>query len=325
MLIAGFSAIAQNTNPVTPDDLRTHVGYLAGDDMKGRKNGSPEMKLAANYIAENFRAAGLKPAVGDTSWFQEYIITGRNGVQIQERNVLGILEGTDPNLKNEWIILSAHFDHIGIGKPVNGDSIYNGADDNATGTVTLMSLAKLLSDPARRPARSVLFAAWSGEEMGMRGSRWFLEHPLIPMDRMMLNLNFEMTGEFKTLGDKKFIITGYLFTDFDDLVEKYNENSDWHVATSMLSSPGVFFASDNAAFALKRTADATELNLHAYTLVTTDAQGLIHKVTDDPTIIDYENMAAFTNYAAGLIHWLSSQKLDISWDTEAFNKYLSTR
>jgi hypothetical protein len=317
--------MAQETVKVTPDELRAHMNYLAGDQMKGRKNGSPEMKLAAEYIAKAFSEAGLKPAVGDTSWYQEYTIQGRTGNKVAERNVLGILEGSDPVLRNEWIILSAHFDHVGIGKPINGDSIYNGADDNAAGTITMMSLAKMLTTPENRPARSILFAAWSGEEMGLRGSRWFLDHPVIPLDNMKLNLNFEMTGEYKTIGEKKFIITGYLFTDFDDLVEKYNENADWHVATTMLSSSGVFFASDNAAFAVKRIADKIELNKPAFTLVTTDAQDLIHRPTDDPSIIDYENMAAFTNYAAGLVRWLSSQKLEFTWDTEAFNKYLSTR
>jgi hypothetical protein len=324
-LIGVMPAFPQDTIKVTPDELRIHMNYLAGDQMRGRRNGTPEMKQAAEYIAAYFKEAGLKPAIGDTSWFQEYKITGRTGNEVSERNVLGILEGSDPVLRNEWIIVSAHFDHVGTMKPNGGDSIFNGADDNAAGTITMMTLAKLLNQPGFRPARSVLFAAWSGEEMGLRGSRWFLDHPVIPMDQMKLNMNFEMTGEYKTIGDKKFIITGYLFTDFDDLVEQYNQSSEWHVATQMLSSPGVFFASDNAAFAIKRSADKIELQMPAFTIVTTDAQGLIHKVTDDPSIIEYDNMAAFTNYSAGLIHWLSSNKLDLQWDAEAFNKYLNSR
>ena len=246
---------------------------------------------------------------------------GRNNVTISERNVVGILDGTDPVLKNEWIILSAHFDHIGIGKPVNGDSIYNGADDNATGTATLMALAQLLSQEPNRPKRSVLFAAFSGEEMGLRGSRHMLENPLIPMEQMKLNLNFEMTGEYKTLGDKLFILTGYLFTDLDELIGKYNKTADWKIATTMLSQPWVFMASDNAAFAIKRNGDNTELNYPAFTLVTTDAQDLIHKVTDEPQFVEYDNMASFTNYVAGLITWLAAGELKITWDRGAFEEF----
>ncbi len=321
LMLAVQPARPQQTRPITPDELKTWVYYLAGDEMKGRRNGSPEMLQAAKYISDVFRGAGLRPAVGDTSFFQEYSVKGRNNVTISERNVVGILDGTDPVLKNEWIILSAHFDHIGIGKPVNGDSIYNGADDNATGTATLMALAQLLSQEPNRPKRSVLFAAFSGEEMGLRGSRHMLENPLIPMEQMKLNLNFEMTGEYKTLGDKLFILTGYLFTDLDELIGKYNKTADWKIATTMLSQPWVFMASDNAAFAIKRNGDNTELNYPAFTLVTTDAQDLIHKVTDEPQFVEYDNMASFTNYVAGLITWLAAGELKITWDRGAFEEF----
>ena len=122
---------AQESKPITAEDLKTWCFYLAGDDMRGRKNGSPEMKKAADYIAACFKEAGLKPFSPETGYFQEYTISGRAKTEISERNVIGMIEGSDPVLKNEWIILSAHFDHIGTGKPVNGDSIYNNSINTA--------------------------------------------------------------------------------------------------------------------------------------------------------------------------------------------------
>lgn len=313
---------AQQVSPITADQLSTWCHYLAGDDMKGRKNGTPEMKLAAEYIAASFRESGLQPGVGDTSYFQEYTIKTRKNILIPERNVVGVLEGSDPFLKNEWIVLSAHFDHTGIGKPVNGDSIYNGADDNATGTVTVMALARLLAQEQNRPKRSILFVAFSGEEMGLRGSRWFVEHPTIPIEKISLNLNFEMTGECKTLGDKLFIMTGYKLTDLDDIIDEYNKTAEWKKAEKMKSQDGLFFASDNASFAIKGDYQNMELNIPAFTLVTTDDLGLIHVVTDEPESMDYENMASFTNYAAGLIRFLSGDPLKIHWNYSAFGELI---
>jgi hypothetical protein len=320
MVFRFFDGKAQTNDTVTSSDLSRWCHFLAGDDMKGRRNGSPEMKLAGEYIAAHFRESGLAPAPGDTGYFQDYSFSGRGNRKVEELNVIGIIEGSDPVLKNEWIILSAHFDHVGTGRPVNGDSIFNGADDNAAGTVTLMGLARLLGLTENRPARSILFAAFSGEEMGLRGSKYFFENSPIPVDKIKLNLNFEMTGEFKTLGEKLFIITGYKFTDFDDLVRKYKHPVQWQPATQMKSPDWVFFASDNATFAFNRTADSMTLNIPAFTIVTTDDLTIIHKVTDEPEALDYENMASLVDYLDGLIRFLAADPLDIKWDEEAFRR-----
>jgi len=313
--------IAQEAKPVTADELKTWCYYLAGDDMKGRKNGSPEMKLAADYIAASFKESNLRPFSPETNYFQEYTIKGRNNVEISERNVIGILEGSDPVLKNEWIILSAHFDHIGIGKAVNGDSIYNGADDNATGTITVMALARTLGSSPVKPKRSILFVAYSGEEMGLRGSRWFIEHPPVPVEQIKLNLNFEMEGECATLGKNKYILTGHQYTDFDDLLDQYNKNTDWEVAKQFKSPDWVFMGSDNAALAVKREGDRAELKIPAFTVVTTDDMNFIHKVDDEPQRMDYANMASLTAYLNGLVLFLSGDPLNIHWDQDAFDKF----
>jgi hypothetical protein len=312
---------AQETKTVTAGELKTWCYYLAGDEMKGRKNGSPEMKKAADYIAVSFKQSGLKPYSKENSYFQEYTFKGRNNTKIEERNVIGILEGSDPVLKNEWIILSAHFDHIGIGKPVNGDSIFNGADDNATGTITVMALARTIGSSPVKPKRSILFVAYSGEEMGKRGSMWFVGHPPIPLDKIKLNLNFEMEGESATLGKNRYIVTGHQFTNFDELLDTYNKNTKWEVARKYKSPEWIFMGSDNASLAIKRVGDKSTLNIPAFTIVTTDDVSFIHKVTDEPQLMDYENMASLVAYATNLVLFLSGDPLNIKWDHAAFEQF----
>ncbi len=322
LLISGMTGLyAQDSLPVPAEKLKTWCYFLASDEMKGRKNGSPEMKIAANYIASVFKDAGLKPFSAATGYFQEYTTPGRNLDTLAERNVIGMIEGSDPVLKNEWIVLSAHFDHIGIRQPVNGDSIYNGADDNASGTVTLMALAKVFGGMEVKPKRSIIFAAFSGEEMGMRGSRWFVAHSPIALDQIKLDINFEMEGECATLGKNKYILTGDLFTDFDDLLDSYNKNTSWECANVYKTPPGVFQASDNAAFAVKREGDKVILNIPAFTLVTTDDMSVIHKVTDEPQRLDYDNMASLVGYLRGLVIFLAADPLNIHWDQEAFDQF----
>jgi hypothetical protein len=107
-------------------------------------------------------------------------------------NVVAVLPGSDPSLRDEYVILSAHFDHVGVGAPMNGDSVYNGADDNASGTAALLEIARALATSPDRPRRSVAFLWVSGEEKGLLGSRWFSDNPTIPLERLVANINIDM-------------------------------------------------------------------------------------------------------------------------------------
>jgi hypothetical protein len=114
---------------------------------------------------------------------------------ISPPNVVGILEGSDPQLKNEYLVFSAHMDHVGVGRPdAAGDSIYNGADDNASGTAAVLELAEAFSRLAPSPKRSLIFLAVSGEEMGLWGSDYFATHPPVPPEQLVANLNADMIG-----------------------------------------------------------------------------------------------------------------------------------
>ena len=112
----------------------------------------------------------------------------------QAPNVVAVLPGSDPVLRKEYVLFSAHMDHEGVGRPIDGDSIYNGADDNASGTVTVMEVAGAFASLRKAPRRSLVFLLVSGEEKGMLGSKWFVEHPAVPIDRIVADINLDMLG-----------------------------------------------------------------------------------------------------------------------------------
>jgi len=117
------------------------------------------------------------------------------------QNVVAVFEGRDPVLKNEYVALGAHYDHVGVGIPVNGDSIYNGADDDGSGTTALLAIAEALAHTTPRPKRSVLFVWHAGEEKGLWGSRYFTENPTVPLDKIVTQINLDMIGRSKQEGD----------------------------------------------------------------------------------------------------------------------------
>jgi hypothetical protein len=109
-------------------------------------------------------------------------------------NTVGILEGSDPELKHEYLVFSGHMDHVGVGRAVDGDSIYNGADDDASGTIAVVELAEAFSKLHPRPRRSMIFVTVSGEEKGLWGSGYFAAHPPVPVEQMVANFNADMVG-----------------------------------------------------------------------------------------------------------------------------------
>lgn len=117
------------------------------------------------------------------------------------QNVVAVFEGSDPVLKNEYVALGAHYDHIGVGIPVNGDAIYNGADDDGSGTTALLGIAEALARASVRPKRSVLFVWHAGEEKGLWGSRYFTDYPTLPLDRIVTQINIDMIGRSRKQGD----------------------------------------------------------------------------------------------------------------------------
>jgi Zn-dependent M28 family amino/carboxypeptidase len=143
-------------------------------------------------VAAQFKRLGLRP-LGDTgSYIQSYPLPLQRNVFAP--NVVGLLEGRDPALRGEYIVFSAHMDHVGVGEPVNGDSIYNGADDNASGTTAVLALAEAFAHSGERPRRSLIFLTVSGEERGLWGSAHFTSQPPVAIDSIAAAVNIDMIG-----------------------------------------------------------------------------------------------------------------------------------
>jgi Zn-dependent M28 family amino/carboxypeptidase len=124
---------------------------------------------------------------------------------LNTQNVVAVLEGSDPLLRNEYVALGAHYDHVGTGAPVAGDNIYNGADDDGSGTTALLGIAEALARGTVRPKRSILFIWHCGEEKGLWGSKYFTENPTVPLDRIVAQLNIDMIGRSKKIGDTSLV------------------------------------------------------------------------------------------------------------------------
>ena len=208
---AGAAAIVHVLDPSWTADSIARYAASAGQPSRtlGDAMAYPQFLLTREAAARMFSAAGLNPtaqfAAAGRGRFRPVPLAGVavNAAIPVERldegrapNVVAVLPGSDPQLRNEYIVLSAHMDHVGVGEPVNGDSIYNGADDDGSGTVGLLEVAQALAalPEAQRPRRSVVFLHVSGEEKGLLGSEWYSEHPTLPLGQIVANINVDMIG-----------------------------------------------------------------------------------------------------------------------------------
>ena len=318
-LFAGFNIIQQSTSSVSPDELRTWIQYLASDEMRGRANGSPETKIAANWIAEKFKEYGVVPLSKEDNYIYDYTYTSRQRT-INERNVIGMIRGTKSGLRDQYLVISAHFDHVGVRKGPEPDTIYNGADDNAAGTCTLIGIAKTIKDMKLKPGRTLIFAAFSGEENGMRGSRHFVANPPIPLKDIYADINFEMIGHSEYLGKNNYYMTGCNVSNLDDLIQKYNENTGFKLIDTISMARNLFYASDNISFSRISVSNGVATGIPSGTFATTTMASYIHSPNDEAEFFDFDNMANLVNYFSKLIIWLSQNKSDLTWTDPQFTK-----
>lgn len=288
LLLACLSAmpvLAQEAQPRILDDIR----FLADDRLEGRLTGTPWADTAAAYIQQRFAAIGLQaPANG---WFQEFKVEGNLAQRVgisghTGRNVIGLLRGTDPARRDQVVIVGAHYDHLGSGAfgaldPDSAGKVHNGADDNASGVAALLNIAqRLVQDP---PARTVVFIAFSGEELGLLGSSWYVRQPATPMEHVVAMVNFDMVGRLK---NNRLIIYGTeTAREFNPMLDSLN----WSAAFDLKKRGDGFGPSDQSAFYAVKTPV-----LHFFT----DLHEDYHRSTDDWQKIDVAGMLRVTDFAA---------------------------
>lgn len=307
----------------TVERTRSLLAAIADDSMQGRGVATLGEARAARFIAARFREAGLQPA-GDDGFLQRLPMTqtttrSRNAAG-QERvrtrpqmlppadldtvpaerrltsvNVVGVLRGSDPQLASEVVLVGAHFDHLGIRPAVNGDSIANGADDDASGVVAVMETARIVA-AGPRPKRTIVFAAFTGEESGGFGVRWYLEHPPFALDRHVADIQVEMIGRPDSLagGPGRAWLSGYERSTMGPTLAA----AGLPVVADPRPSQSFYTRSDNIAFA--------RVGIVAHTLSSFGMHTEYHTVNDEWELVDFDHMTAMVNLVARAVRTVAN-------------------
>ena len=226
-------------------------------------------------------------------------------------NVIGYLPGADDSLRNEILLLSAHYDHVGVGKQGGGayteaDSIFNGARDNAIGVVSLIAAAKeLMANP---PARSVAFVAFTGEEMGMLGSRYYVEHPVFPLEQTVYNLNNDGAGYNSTA---HFSLIGWGRTNADTLFELAAKEIGLEISKNPAENQNLFERSDNISFAQNGIPAVTFSP--GFLEMDQEIMKYYHQVTDNPDTLDYDYLFLYWKAYAKAAMLLANTPAKLWW------------
>lgn len=296
---------------ITADALRGWVGTLADDRLEGRGTSTPQLDEAAKFIEEFFVAQGLETVPGATGYQQRFECGGRRRPGVSS-NVLALLPGRDPDLAHETVVVSAHYDHLGRDEDADGDGIYNGANDNASGVAGVMAVARALVAASQRPRRSVLFITFCGEELGLLGSKHYVENPLRPLEDTIAVVNLEMLGRGLEDNSPTIWITGMERSDFGSWFIDANVQRGVDVvdaATIGRFEGQAFGASDNAPFA--------RAGVVAHTLSTGRVMdGVYHTPKDEADTMNYERMAVLVQAAARGVYRLAEHDARPGWADE---------
>ncbi len=274
--------------------VRQDVEWLASDERGGRLAGTVHEAEAANYIADRYLQVGLLPAGDSDTYFQQYLLEGplaqsMNVERHLSRNVVGLIEGAEQ--PGQYVIIGAHYDGQGFGGAIsmnheNPDTLHNSADDNASGVAGLLRLAEQFSDEP--PAKSILFVAFSGEEVGLQGSRYFARNLEVEADSVLAMINLDMIGR---LNDDELTIFGTGTSPMWDeiLTDIEIENVE------ILSNPSGTGASDHSSF--------HEISIPALHYFTGSHEDY-HRGSDTSDKIDMHGILKITNHAEKVVRSL---------------------
>ena len=279
--------------------IRSDIRFLASDALEGRGTGTPGNDSAAAFAARRYASLGLLAlAAGYLQPFdaRSAMLAHAGGLaSVRTQNVVAFLPGRDPRFRGQVIVLGAHIDHLGrstIGAldPEAGDAIRNGADDNASGTAAILELARLLT--ARPTRRGVLFVNFSGEELGVLGSQYFVEHSPVPIDSIVAMLNFDMVGRMR--GDSLIVFGVETARELPALLDSANAR----VGLSVRGLGDGFGPSDHSSFYARNIPV-----LHFFTNQHED----YHRVTDDADKINAAGEARVVTLAERVVRELDAR------------------
>lgn len=291
-------------NQIDPKELNQSLHYLASEELEGRMSGKKGNVIAANFIKKKFEDLGLKTV------YHKFPIKRSNPGPKNEQgddftqNIYAVLEGNDENLKDQIVVIGAHMDHIGYGPSMSRSpserKVHPGADDNASGTVALLEIAKAFSVLKGQNKRTVVFQAYSAEEMGLIGSRFYCDNPLYPenkpdIKKHIFMLNMDMVGYLGKGQYNASFQEGNSSVDLGRIIKELNEKYDFAKKISVQSG-----GSDHASFYNKRV---PVVFLH------TGGHPYYHTPRDTPDRINYEGVEKIARYAFEL-SWRIANETD---------------
>ncbi|MBK0368495.1 M28 family peptidase [Flavobacterium agrisoli] len=294
---------------ITASDLKKHLYIIASDEMEGRETGSEGQKKAGKYMIEQYQKNAISYPKGADSFYQpipaSYLNAKRNLNLQDSENIWAYIEGNEK--PNEVVVISAHYDHVGV---KNGE-VYNGADDDGSGTVALLEIAKAFAKAKKDgngPKRSILFLHVTGEEHGLHGSRYYSEHPLFPLENTVADVNIDMIGrrdvEHANTNNYVYVIgANRLSSDLHNIVVNQNEkythlNLDFKFNEP--NDPNRFYErSDHYNFAKHGIPSVFLFNgVHAD----------YHKSTDTPDKIEYDALEKRAQLAFAVVWELANRE-----------------
>ena len=307
-LIFSGPVLAQTNTSIREDNIRAELGFLASDAMQGRGSGTNYERIAAEYIGSQFHQFGLEPAgdtdsAGNKTFVQRVPLKSATETSDASAtwNAIGVLRGSDQSGAAEVIMLSAHLDHLGVNEALTGDKIFNGADDDASGCVAVLELARVLA-AGKRPKRTIYFVCFGSEERGGAGSRYFIAHPPVPLEQIVADLTFEMLGR----PDAKVPAGTLWLTGFER--STLGPELARHGA-SLVQDPhpeqNFFRRSDNYRFAVR--------GVIAHTISSFGLHTDYHRVSDEVSKIDFPFMTRSLNSLVKPIQWFANSDFRPTW------------
>jgi len=295
-------------------EVHADLNFLADDELRGRGSATRDEHIAALFVAAQFQSIGLKPGGENGTFLQKAALPDPLPATVQQRlsrfqdvprketwNAIGILRGSAQ--PNEVVLLTAHLDHLGMG-PANasGDTIYNGADDDASGTTAVLVLAHILATGVR-PKRTIVFACFGSEELGGFGNRAFLAHPPVPLNSIVANLEFEMIGRpDPAVPAGTLWLTGFDHSNLGPELARHGA----HLVNDPHPTQHFFQRSDNYALALQGIVaqSVSSFGLHKD----------YHQPSDELSKIDFAHMTNAIASMVNPIRWLANSTWKPKWN-----------